>query len=395
MTKRGKGLLAGALVLLAAGYIGKHRQQADITVPITTASIGNVESTVSNTRAGAIKACQRSRLSMPLGGRVETLHVKEGDRVAAGQVLLELWNLDHRANVAQAVASLSSAEHEQKRACTSADQNEREHQRAQTLLAKQLNSLTQAEAARTLASTSRQSCEATEDQVGMARAQLDLAKARLDLTYLRAPYAGVIAEVNSELGEYVTPSPSGVLTQPAIEIIDDSCLYVTAPIDEVDAMPVRPDQRVRITMDAFRGKSFEGHITRIAPYVVDVEKQARTVDVDVRFDDFPHDIPLLVGYSADIEIILDTRENVLRVPTEAIIDSHYVYVLDKDDTLHKRDFVAGLSNWTNTEVKSGLQANDRIVSSPARPGIKDGAKAKADTEQNTASSNSTGKASKP
>jgi HlyD family secretion protein len=135
---------------------------------------------------------------------------------------------------------------------------------------------------------------------------------------------------------------------------------------------------VRITLDAFRGQEFDGHLTRVAPYVVEVEKQARTVDVDVRFDNIPQDVALLIGYSADVEIVLDTRNQVLRIPTEAIIDKKSAYVL-QDGKLHKRDIVTGLSNWTMTEVVSGLQAGDKVVLAPDRAGIKEGAAAREET----------------
>jgi HlyD family secretion protein len=167
---------------------------------------------------------------------------------------------------------------------------------------------------------------------------------------------------------------------------------VTAPIDEVDAMPVRVDQPARITLDAFRGQTFQGKITRIAPYVMEAEKQARTVDVDVRFENFPKDVPLLVGYSADIEIVLDQRNNVLRVPTEAIIEKHFVYVLDKDGTVHKRDFTPGLANWTQTEITSGLSAGEQVVLTPDRVGLKDGVTARIE-DSAKANSGSTGKKS--
>lgn len=375
--KRTKWILAIVALVIIVTLV-KQRSPEPIALPVKVIDKGSVASTVSNTRAGTIKPCQRSELSMSLGGRVQKLYVKEGDRVVADQVLIELWNEDHKANVAQAEASLSAAEHEQKRACLNAEQNAREDQRARTLFEKRLISSTQAEAARTLSTTTHQSCEAAQDQVKMSRANLDLVRAHYDLTYLRAPYAGVIAEVNSELGEYVTPSPAGILTKPAIDILDDSCLYVTAPIDEIDAMPVRVGQRVRITLDAFRDQSFDGHVTRVAPYVMEVEKQARTVDVDVRFDDFPKDIPLLIGYSADIEIILDERKDVLRVPTETIMDKRFVYVLGEDGIVHKREFTPGLSNWTQTEVSAGLQVGDKIVLTPDHAGLKDGVPAKAE-----------------
>lgn len=365
---------------MLAGWLALHylRRPDALPVPVAAVDQGVVETTVANTRAGTVKACRRSELSMALGGLVQKLNVKKGDKITAGEVLVELWNEDRKASVAQAEASLSAAMHQQKQACINANQNARDSQRAKSLYEKRLISSAQTEAASTLSRTAQQACDAAEDQVKMNQANLDLAQSHYDLTFLRAPYDGVVVEINSELGEYVTPSPSGVLTKPVIEMLDNSCLYVTAPIDEVDAKPLRVGQRVRITLDAFRGQEFDGHVTRVAPYVVEVEKQARTVDVDVRFDNIPQDIALLIGYSADVEIVLDTRNQVLRVPTEAVIDKKSVYVL-QDGKLHKRDIVTGLSNWTMTEVVSGLQAGDKVVLAPDRAGIKEGVVAREET----------------
>lgn len=370
------------VVVLLAGLVAFKllHKPAELPVPVTTAEQGLVETTVATTRAGTVKACRRSELSMALGGLVQKLNVKKGDKITANQVLVELWNEDRKANVAQAEASLSAAIHQQKQACISADQNARDSQRAQSLYAKRLISSAQTEAASTLSRTTQRVCDAAEEQVKMNRANLDLAKSHYDLTFLRAPYDGVVVEVNSELGEYVTPSPSGVLTKPVIEMLDNTCLYVTAPIDEVDAKPLRVGQRVRITLDAFRGQQFEGHLTRVAPYVVEVEKQARTVDVDVRLDNLPSDILLLIGYSADVEIVLDKKDSVLRIPTEAIVDKKTVYVL-AEGVLQKRDIVTGLSNWTMTEVLSGLNVGDSVVMTPDRAGVKDGASAREETEE--------------
>ena len=131
------------------------------------------------------------------------------------------------------------------------------------------------------------------------------ARATQKRTVLRAPFAGVVARITGEVGEFTTPSPPGIPTPPAVDLIDDSCLYVTAPIDEVDVARVRVGQRASITIDAIPGRRFPGRVRRVAPYVVDFEKQARTVDVEMEFLN-PEDVKaLLVGYSADAEIILD------------------------------------------------------------------------------------------
>ena len=78
------------------------------------------------------------------------------------------------------------------------------------------------------------------------------ARAALDKTRLTAPFGGTVAEINGELGEFVTPSPIGVPTPPAVDLIDTTSLYVSAPIDEVDAPDIRADMAAHISLDAFR-----------------------------------------------------------------------------------------------------------------------------------------------
>ena len=124
-----------------------------------------------------------------------------------------------------------------------------------------------------------------------------------------------------------------------IDLIDDTCLYVEAPMDEVDAPKIRPGQPVRISLDALPKRSFPGKVKRVAPYVSAVEKQARTVDIEATFDDPKAPGKLLVGYSADVEVILETRENVVRVPTAALLEGGRVLVAGKDGKLESYNFV--------------------------------------------------------
>jgi HlyD family secretion protein len=131
----------------------------------------------------------------------------------------------------------------------------------------------------------------------------------------------------------------------------------------------------RISVDAFPGRKFKGHVRRIAPYVLEVEKQARTVDVEVEFSDSAETQVLLVGYSADVEILLDARDNVLRVPTPAIQDGNRVLVYVPGTGLaEERRITTGLSNWQYTEVASGLPQGEQVVLSLEKPGVKAGAK---------------------
>jgi HlyD family secretion protein len=115
--------------------------------------------------------------------------------------------------------------------------------------------------------------------------------------------------------------------------------------------------------------------------VLDLEKQARTVDVDVRFDEVPQDVVLLIGYSADVTIVLQKSERVLRVPTEALVSGDHVWVLDaKAGVLNKRQLQLGIGNFTFTEVRSGLNEGDLVVRSPDQPGIREGVSAESKHE---------------
>jgi HlyD family secretion protein len=165
---------------------------------------------------------------------------------------------------------------------------------------------------------------------------------------------------------------------PAIDLIDESCLYVAAPMDEVDAPKIGVGQPVRITLDALPGRSFAGKVRRIAPYVTTVEKQARTVEIEVDFDDPQSAGRLLVGYSADVEVILDVRKDVLRVPTAALLPRGRVLLL-RDGTLVERPVKTGLANWEHTEVTQGLKGGETIVTSLDRSGVAAGAAAVEDS----------------
>ena len=121
-----KAIVALLVIALAAVGIWYAGRTPPPTVSLHTVARGTVERTVSNTRAGTVEACRRSRLSMPIGGRVETLSVDEGDPVEKGQVLLSLWNADRKAMTAQAEAQLLAAQHNAERTCVEADNSERE-----------------------------------------------------------------------------------------------------------------------------------------------------------------------------------------------------------------------------------------------------------------------------
>ncbi len=365
-------LAIAVVLLLAAGFFWFTRPKP-VAVAVREVDRGRVEATLANTRAGTVEACQRTKLSTIMGGRIEYLGVKEGDRVKQGQLLLKLWNDDQQANSDLAAAQIALAERRSDEACIVAVNAEKEAKRQTELREKGFVSTSKEEAARTEADARRAACNTTKADVAQAQAKLKATRVEQGRVALYAPFDGIVAKIVGELGEYSTPSPPGVPTPPAIDLIDDRCLYVSAPMDEVDAPKIAIGQPVRVTLDALPGKTLPGKVRRVAPYVLAVEKQARTVEIEVDFERPAEASGLLVGYSADVEIVLDGHDEVLRIPTAAIQEGNKVLVLN-DDRLEERRIKTGLANWEYTEVTDGLQPGERIVTSLERTGVKAGAR---------------------
>lgn len=371
MKKRWRTLaiLAVIAAVIAAVVLWLGRPKP-IAVETEVVGTGLVAETVTNTRAGTVKACQRAKLAPPAGGQIARLPVKKGDRVSQGQVLLELWNEDLRAEqeLTERDAAATAARREE--VCVAAEVARRESDRLVRLQRDRLVSAEQADRARGEADSREAACRAAREQIRVAQARVDAARARLERTLLRAPFDGTVAEINGEVGEFVTPSPVGIPTPPAVDVVDNSCIYITAPIDEVDAPRVQVGMPARVTLDAFKDRSFEARVRRVAPYVLDLEKQARTVEVEAELVDTSN-AALLPGYSADVEVIVAERPDVLRVPTRALVEGGSVYVLD-GGIARLRTVETGIGNWQYTEVRSGLANGEKVVVTIDREGLADG-----------------------
>ena len=165
-----------ALSLLAALIYFLSRPKLP-EVYLVELSLGLVENSVSNTRAGTVEACQRSKLSLPIGGQIAELYVDEGEEVSEGQLLMSLWNDDRRAQVEQAKATATSVVKEQQGICIGTASDLHESERLTALLEKKLVSSERADLALAKSNSSAAACEAAKARVGQAEASVKLAEA--------------------------------------------------------------------------------------------------------------------------------------------------------------------------------------------------------------------------
>lgn len=370
------------VILVGLGFAGWLRlRPPPVRVVVHTVAQGKVERLVANTRAGTVKACRQADLAPGVGGQITRLPIKKGDRVAEGALLVEIWNNNLLAQIELSKSEGRAAAARAAAIKLQVEKARRDTERLQKLHLKAMNSDQDLDNAQTQLAIRQAEYTAALADEHTSRDRLQVLSSELERTRLLAPFAGVVAEVNGELNEYVTPSPPGIPTPPVVVLLDTSCFYISAPIDEVDAEAIKVGMPTRISLDAFGTRSFAGRVRQIDPYVLDREKQARTVQVEVDFATPAEAGNFLAGYSADVEIVIDSRVNVLRIPSQAILNGQRVFVFDPHDRrLHERKIGLGLANWEVTEVVSGLALGEEVVMTTDQPGVKDLAAALSETK---------------
>ncbi|PYT13989.1 MAG: efflux RND transporter periplasmic adaptor subunit [Acidobacteria bacterium] len=369
------GLVLGSLLAVAVGR-GIYRVIWPDPVPVTVYRLarGTVEETVTNSKAGTVKARRRAKISPEVGGRVESIGFRSGAQVRRGDVLLRIYAGDLKASMALAEQDLVTSRASAREACLMAELAQRDLKRTLDLKDERIVSVEVLDRLQNQSESSAARCEAARANAERAQAAVDLARANLNKTVLRAPFDGVVADLKAEVGEWVSPSPPALPIPPVFDIIDPSSIYVSAPLDEVDAGKVRPGQTARVTLDPYPNRSFQGHVTRVAPYVQDIQEQNRTLEVEVDFDDAAFARSLLPGTSADVEVILRSVERVLRIPTYALLEGDRVLVFNGGH-LVARQVKTGMRNWEFSEVQEGLNEGDPVVVSLDRAEVKEGVRA--------------------
>ena len=346
-----------------------------VSVPVTVyrVEMGRVEDTVVNSRAGTVQSRSRAGMSPGIAGLVAEKAVQKGSRVKRGDVLLRLDDRELQAQVELALRSMEAAKGVAEQARLEAELAQQLWKRGQDLARNNVVSATALDQDRTRALTAEAGAAAAQARIRQAEATLDAARATLAKTVMTAPFDGIVLDITTEVGEWISPSPPGVFIPAVVDLIDPQALYLSAPIDEADVARLRVGLPVRITLDAFRGQSFAGTLTYVSSFVETRQEQNRTLRVEAVFEAKQLPANLLPGLSADLEVILEAREKVLRIPTYALLEGGRVLVAQQGRLVEKK-VGAGLHNWSYTELVSGLAAGELVVVSLDRPEVKAGAR---------------------
>ncbi len=360
-------LIAAGIVVLIVVLRATAFRPRPIEVEVATVGRGTVEDAVTNSQAGTVKARLRARVGAERAGRVAAIPHREGSRVRAGEPLLLLDESTARTQLEVVGRDLEAAHAAAGAAGAAATLARQQHERTASLFKSSLVSQGEMDLAKSRLESAEAELEGAEAREKRARSAVRLGQDELDHLRVLAPFDGVVSQRMVEVGEPVVPG------QPVLEVVSLDRLYVSAPLDEIDIGRVREGLPARVTLDPYRGRVWQGAVSRVSPVVNDVREQNRTLEVEVEMRPDPTAPQPKPGTSADVEIILARRDSVLRVPTNAVIEGKRVLVIENGQAV-SRDVKTGLKNWDWTEIVDGLGEGKTVITSLERQGVKPGAR---------------------
>ncbi len=302
-------------------FVTNSKRQQIPPVRVDSTSKANITAYVSG--PATVEPRVNVDVSANIMGKVTKVFVKEGQRVAKGDMLLELEQTQYRATRDEANAAYSSAVRSLDLSETKWETAREVFGRKEELYNKGLISREQYDLAKTQFEAERTEYEVARDNVVRARAALVQAKDSLDKTVYTSPLDGVVTALNVEEGEFTVV---GTLNTPGtvmLTVADLAAMQVVADVDETDVVNVRLGQPSSVTIDAFPDKIYRGEVIEIAssakesPYTTTDEKTSADFEVKVLLGG---DTSVLrPGMTATADVITSEAKGVTAIPIQALV----------------------------------------------------------------------------
>lgn len=327
ITKR--NIIILIVLVVVGGFWWNSKSKAENGNEVKEAEVTRGEVVSSLSVSGEITADTKAVLNFSMAGRVAYLGVKEGDIVKKYQVLSYLDPGDLDTGVTRAYYAYIAADANAKKI----EDDMKNKGASETFAEKNIRV-----AAQTARDTAYDAWLAAQRAVRNAK--------------LVAPFAGKVTTVTFDaIGDTATVTDG-------ITIVDPASLYFSAEVDEQDVGRVMADQAVKVKLDAFDGQVFNGKIGEIGFEARTSSTGATVFPVKVRFD-ADEMSKLRLGMNGDAEIVFEVKENVLRLPFDAVIDGE---VTQKSDDGEKKIKVeVGIEGENEVEIMSGLNEGDKVL----------------------------------
>ena len=289
---------------------------------------------------GTVSAWKTANIAPDASGRVGRILKKQGDKVGQCELLATLDMTSLELQQKQARAAVAVAETAYQNAKLNAD-------RMQKMLENKAISQMQYE-------NTKLALDAADTQLKSAKANLDLVDYTAKNSYMKAPFAGIIAAKNMEEGDMINPMMG--MGQSILTLMDLSKVKVTveAPAEEIEK--IRIGQKCLVKISSRPGETFSGEVysKNLA-----ADPLSKTFKVEVKIDN--PEMKIKAGVYADISIEYIRKENVLMLPLTALLAGDKEVMVDENGVARKRAVSVGLRNGTRFEVLTGVNASDPVL----------------------------------
>ena len=353
------------------------------------------------TATGKIEAQKKVDLSANVMGQIVNLAVREGDRVAKGDFLLQIDLTQRRASALSAEESLKALFFDRDAARAQAEEARKSFERAQRSFADQIVPQADVDRARAAAESAEANAKAVERRIEQARANLAGARDELSKTKMTAPIAGLVTALPVEEGEIAVIGTMNNAGTKLMTISDMSVVEAVMEVDETDVPAVRVGQTAEVRIDAYGEQKFEGVVTEVgsSPIASATGGTDAAVNFEVKIQLKSPPETIRPGFSCSADILTGQVPQVLAVPIQALVvrekptpegaakpaagakpvEEEGVYLFDeKAKTVKFQPVSTGMTGETMVEVSAGLEAGQTIVTGPFKTlrEIEDGGKAR-------------------
>jgi len=278
---------------------------------------GNLVKTVN--APGSIEPKTKVQISAQVAARVVALPFREGDNVKAGDVVVRLDSRELLAILESSQASKRSDEARLESARASMMLSEQEVNRQRELAKTGDTARSRLESAESDFLRAKANVEASIHGIAAAEANMQRARKDLENCEIEAPFAGVVTKLNVEVGELVLVGTFNNAGSVIMEIADLNVMIMKARVDEANIAPVKKGQGSRIFINAFKGIEFKGMVDKVGLKRIVDRDGTGYYEVEILVDR-PTDTLLRSGLQANADVEVETLYDVLRVPTQAVVD---------------------------------------------------------------------------
>lgn len=346
----------------------------DLKYRTTKVDKGDITTTV--TATGTVNAVTNILIGTQVSGTIKDIYVDFNSKVKKGQVIAQIDPDVFEAQVEQARANLLSAKANLEKAEYMLFDTKRSFERNKGLFQEELISKSDFDAAETSFETRRSELSSFKAQVAQAEASLRIAQTNLKYTKIVSPVNGIVVSRNVDVGQTVAAS---FQTPTLFNIAQDlTKMQINNSIAEADIGKIEIGQPVEFTVDAYPESPFKGNVSEIRNAPITVENVV-TYDVVVKVDN--PELKLKPGMTANVSIIVSSKNNVIRIPNAALRfrpsekkdmpekrgEGNGVWVLEKMQP-KRIALTTGISDGTYTELLSGeiREGQELIVESLAK-----------------------------